>query len=70
VKTSQTFCDRCSAVIIDGGSIISPKAGELSRWYSESLDLCSACGLAFRAWMQPERSPVANGAGLARPGRP
>jgi hypothetical protein len=40
MKVSIIHCDRCGAVITEGGSIVAPRAGELSRRFDHELDLC------------------------------
>jgi hypothetical protein len=45
-------CDRCGSTIEAGGSILKVKAGELTRRFTEPLDLCGPCGLLLAQFLQ------------------
>jgi hypothetical protein len=47
------ICDRCGAVLTDQpGSIVEVKAGDLTRQFSEALDLCSDCSGLFSDFLK------------------
>ena len=42
MKEVRRFCDRCGSNILEGGTVLEVKAGELVRRLPESLDFCRA----------------------------
>ena len=52
MKTVTRICDRCGGVLVDQGSIVEVKAGDLVHQIAEPLDLCSDCGPLFLDWLR------------------
>ena len=66
MRTQKVCCDRCAAVVVEHGSIIELKAGELTKQHAEPwIDLCGSCSERFVEWL---RSGKAHQAGHATPG--
>jgi len=62
MRVQTRHCDRCGQNIIEGGSIVQAKAGELVGKLPEEWDVCSDCGTSLLSWYRSGR------AGLGGPG--
>jgi hypothetical protein len=54
MKVTTTICNLCGAVMTEGGSVIAARAGNLSRYLDEPLDVCPACEPKVLALLRPE----------------
>jgi hypothetical protein len=57
----KVFCDRCGDVILEQGSVMGAKAGEVVQRYPEPLDLCLGCLERFGDWLKGGRQTVQAG---------
>jgi hypothetical protein len=53
VRTTTIACDKCSAEITGGHSIIEVKHGDLARQFDGLLDLCATCSGALADFLRP-----------------
>lgn len=51
MKTTTYTCDRCHATITQGRNVLQVAAGDLIKKLAGELDLCDACGTAFRTFL-------------------
>jgi hypothetical protein len=60
LAATATCCDRCSAIILRGHSILDVKAGDLVKRFDAPLDLCLDCSIAFGDWLSEPRQDATN----------
>ena len=53
-KVTSRLCDRCKAVVLSGGAVLTVCASEKldSRFPTRELDLCGPCSDRFAAFMK------------------
>ncbi len=54
----HVFCDRCGDPILEQGSVIGAKGGEVVRRCPEPIDLCIGCLERFGDWLKGGKQAV------------
>jgi hypothetical protein len=55
MKISRTVCDVCHVEVTSGGSVLVVRAGTLTKYLTEPIDVCPDCENRVMALLRPDR---------------